>query len=164
MRYQGTKDQLAADLAAHGFQGTWEENGGKTVFRSEKGGVLNFWPNSRDKTVQVQGRGDANTLRSCMEELQEGRTPFSNPVVPGQFTTVATAAVPRAKVFLVHGHDREARDQLELVLHRLQLQPFVLQNTSGGGMTIIEALEREILADEGPQFGIVLMTPPSLPT
>jgi predicted nucleotide-binding protein len=64
------------------------------------------------------------------------------------------------KVFVVHGHDSAAREQLELIIHKLGLDPFVLQNTGGGELTIIEALEQEI----GPQsdaarFGIVLLTP-----
>lgn len=68
---------------------------------------------------------------------------------------VATTTV--AKIFLVHGHDREARDQLELVLMRLGLQPFILQNADGGSKTIIEALEQHIY--EEAAFGIVLLTP-----
>jgi predicted nucleotide-binding protein len=64
------------------------------------------------------------------------------------------------KVFIVHGHDSTAREQLELIIHRLGLDPFVLQNTGGGGLTIIEALEREIGPDPGStKFGIVLLTP-----
>ncbi|WP_373781493.1 TIR domain-containing protein, partial [Glaesserella sp.] len=45
-------------------------------------------------------------------------------------------------------------------LHKLGIEPFVLQNTSGGGLTIIEALEKEI--GQNPtdvMFGIVLLTP-----
>ena len=63
-------------------------------------------------------------------------------------------------MFVVHGHDTLAREQLELVLHRLGLEPFVLANTGGGGMTIIEALEQEIVKPQiRARFGIVLLTP-----
>ncbi len=41
-------------------------------------------------------------------------------------------------------------------MHKLGLEPFVLANTDGGGLTIIEALEAEIT---GTAFGIVLLTP-----
>lgn len=84
---------------------------------------------------------------------------------PAPVTAVAIAPDTGKKgknvrVFIVHGHDEVAREQLELVLHKLGLEPFVLANTGGGGMTLIEALENEI----GPggdrcRFGIVLMTP-----
>lgn len=62
-------------------------------------------------------------------------------------------------IFVVHGHDVAAREQLELVLHKLGLQPFVLQNTGGGGLTIIESLEQMIGKNAKSSFGIVLLTP-----
>ena len=62
-------------------------------------------------------------------------------------------------IFVVHGRDYEARDQLELVLRRLGLEPFVLQVTGGGGDTLIEALERMIGKSAQSSFGIVLVTP-----
>ena len=62
-------------------------------------------------------------------------------------------------IFVVHGRDHEARDQLELVLRRLGLEPFVLQITGGGGDTLIEALERMIGKLAQSAFGIVLVTP-----
>jgi predicted nucleotide-binding protein len=64
------------------------------------------------------------------------------------------------RVFVVHGHDHTAREQLELVLHRLGLDPFVLANTGGGGLSLAEALEKEIGPRPGQcRFGIVLLTP-----
>ena len=64
------------------------------------------------------------------------------------------------KIFVVYGHDETAREQLELVLRRLNLDPFVLDNTAGSGLTIIEALEKEVLSPRGgKRFGIVLLTP-----
>jgi predicted nucleotide-binding protein len=62
-------------------------------------------------------------------------------------------------IFVVHGRDHDARDQLELVLRRLGLAPFVLQVTGGGGDTLIEALERMIGKSVQSAFGIVLVTP-----
>ncbi len=60
---------------------------------------------------------------------------------------------------MVHGRDTNARDQLELILRRLGLEPFVLQVTGGGGDTLIEALERMIGKTGQSSFGIVLATP-----
>jgi len=65
-------------------------------------------------------------------------------------------------IFVVHGRDHDARDQLELVLRRLGLEPFVLQVTAGGVDTLIEALERMIGKTAQSAFGIVLMTPDDL--
>jgi predicted nucleotide-binding protein len=69
---------------------------------------------------------------------------------------------PKSSIFVVHGRDSEARDQLELVLHRLGLEPYVLQITGGGGDTLIEALERMIGKTAQSAFGIVLVTPDDL--
>jgi predicted nucleotide-binding protein len=75
----------------------------------------------------------------------------------------APAAVPAGSaIFVVHGRDTESRDQLELVLRRLGLEPFVLQVTGGGGDTLIEALERMIGKSAQSSFGIVLVTPDDL--
>ena len=63
---------------------------------------------------------------------------------------------PNTKIFVVYGHDSEARDQLELLLRKLGLTPLFLDSLPSGGKTIIEKLERYI-----PQanYGIVLLTP-----
>lgn len=75
---------------------------------------------------------------------------------------VAAPAAADSTIFVVHGRDHEARDQLELVLRRLGLAPFVLQVTGGGGDTLIEALERMIGKSAQSSFGIVLATPDDL--
>jgi predicted nucleotide-binding protein len=62
-------------------------------------------------------------------------------------------------IFVVHGRDQESRDQLELVLRRLRLEPFVLQVSGGGGDTLIEVLEKMIGKAAQSAFGIVLLTP-----
>ncbi len=67
-----------------------------------------------------------------------------------------------SQIFLVHGRDHDARDQLELVLRRLGLEPFILQVTGGGGDTLIEALKRMIGKSAKCAFGIVLVTPDDL--
>jgi predicted nucleotide-binding protein len=62
-------------------------------------------------------------------------------------------------IFVVHGRDIDARDQLDLILRKLGLEPFILQGTGGGGDTLIEALERMIGKTAQSAFGIVLVTP-----
>ena len=78
-------------------------------------------------------------------------------VTPLSPASVVAPAVPAAqsKVFIVYGHDIQAREQLELLLRRLQLEPIVLQNIPGSGDTLIEKLEKLTGAD----FACVLLTP-----
>jgi predicted nucleotide-binding protein len=75
---------------------------------------------------------------------------------------IAAPIAADSVIFVVHGRDETARDQLELILMRLGLQPFVLQVTGGGGDTLIEALERMIGKSAQSSFGIVLVTPDDL--
>jgi predicted nucleotide-binding protein len=148
-RFKGSIDDLKIRLELAGLAGKWADEGkSKYSFRSEDGGILNFW--SSTGTIQLQGKEDA---KAELEAAIFGAAPIAERVV---------AAVPprdNRQIFIVHGHDSEARDQLELALRRLGLEPFVLMNTSGGGKTIIEALEGKIGRDYSSDFGIVLMTP-----
>ena len=59
------------------------------------------------------------------------------------------------RVFAVYGHDTAARNDLELILRRVQVTPIILQNIPGVGETLIEKLESLTDAD----FACVLLTP-----
>lgn len=141
-KFHGELAELKAAVAATGRVGEWSEGkSGCHSFRSRAGEIVNWWPSKG--TVQFQG-ANQDQFKS---EL---------PVALGNPPPVAD--VPEvAKIFVVHGHDRDARDQLELILLRLGLQPFILQNSDGGGKTIVEALEQSIYKEAA--FGIVLLTP-----
>jgi predicted nucleotide-binding protein len=151
-KFEDTIEELQALVKAAGLKGKWEDDGqGKHTFRSGDGGVLNWWPSKG--TVQLQGQ-------------EKAKAKLNKAIAGDAGTTVGEVAkadppsphVPK-HIFIVHGHDSDARDQLELALHRLGLKPFILMNSSGGGKTIIEALEGQIGRDFTSDFGIVLMTP-----
>ena len=140
-------DALKDRIRASGVQGEWsEEPGGKYVFRSRERGVLNYWP--AKGTIQYQGKPEA---QAPLKAILNGAQPAAVPL------PVAAAKDARTKIFIVHGHDTHALEQLELILRRLGLDPFILQNNDGGGNTIIEALEQQIYQEAA--FGIILMTP-----
>ena len=162
MKHNGSLESLRDTILACGCNIS-EENELDNFYqiKTKEGAIINWYQSTG--TLQFQGKkapkeklkndwatytGDSNQTSVLSQEAP------STPVSP---TNVNTAS---KKVFVVHGHDSIAREQLELVLHKLGLNPFVLANTGGGGLTIIEALEKEI----GPKpdqarFGIVLMTP-----
>ena len=60
------------------------------------------------------------------------------------------------RVFVVYGHDKTARDQLEAMLRRWKIEPLILDQLPSQGQTIIEKLEA---ASKDADFGIVLATP-----
>ncbi|MDC9003766.1 TIR domain-containing protein [Mycobacterium marinum] len=60
------------------------------------------------------------------------------------------------KVFVVYGHDMDARTQLEAMLRRWDLEPILLDQLTTEGDTLIEKLERSM---NEAVFAVVLVTP-----
>lgn len=110
-------------------------------------------------TLQFQGKEPGKTELTTGIEAAISNQRTNRVMTP---ISVSTALQPedKKKVFIVYGHDDAAREQLELVIMKLGLDPFVLANTSGSGLTIIESLEKEIVTGNNRcSFGIVLLTP-----
>lgn len=160
MKHTGSLEDLLTTINGCGFtaEQVLEQEHGHQI-RTSEGAIVNRYPSKctlvfqgpREQRERIVGAWASYTGVVAAPVMQEV---IGEPAAP---TNPATA---NKKVFVVHGHDTGAREQLELVLHKLGLDPFVLANTGGGGLTIIEALEAEI----GPRnnqarFGIVLMTP-----
>ncbi|QLH38563.1 MAG: nucleotide-binding protein [Defluviicoccus sp.] len=154
-RFDGTLEELHALVKETGQEGQWSQpSANQHQFRSNSGAVLNWW-NTAKKTVTFQGPEPA---KSAFEAAIDAAASGDAPEKATAPVAIATSAQP-AHIFVVHGHDDTTREQLERILLILGLEPFVLQNTSGGGMTIIEALERQIGRTPEAEFGIILMTP-----
>ena len=144
-KFLGDIEELKGAVSHCNLVGEWVEEAAqkKWIFRARTGEIINWWPSKG--TLQYQGKNSGAT-EAQVTVLLDGARPAPMP-----------NANANAKIFIVHGHDRDARDQLELVLMRLKLQPFILQNSDGGGKTLIEALEKHIYGDTA--FGIILFTP-----
>jgi predicted nucleotide-binding protein len=71
------------------------------------------------------------------------------------------AAQPAAQeaIFIVYGHDTQARDELDLLLRRMGLHPVILANLPAEGDTIIEKLESYIGRGGKAVYACVLLTP-----
>jgi len=152
-KYTGSLDELKELVGGCGAEGEWTDIPYGHQFRGRDGAILNW--NPKKGRIWFQGEHEAR------ERLDRALTEAGG-TAEAEAVRRPKAAVPveRPKVFVVHGHDTTTREQLELILHRLGLEPFVLANTGGGGLTIIEALEREIVEPHiRARFGIVLLTP-----
>ena len=163
MKFKGTREEFKQIVDTCGFSGEWHEKEGMIQFKANNEGIVNLFSNG---TVQIQGKQEGK------DEINDILTPMlaqSSKVVINKLSSVkenptevhqTDIAKDKLKVFVVYGHDNAAREQLELILMKLGLDPFVLSNTSGHGLTIIESLEREIVSGEDRcEFGIVLLTP-----
>lgn len=146
LRFHGTHQELKDKLLPLDLEGEWEPQP-NSVWRfrcRDRAGLL--WSQTKG-TIWFDGPEPAKARLAGRAEAAFGDgAPAAPPANDGT-------------IFVVHGRDHDARDQLELVLRRLGLSPFVLQVTGGGGDTLIEALERMIGKSAQSSFGIVLVTP-----
>lgn len=71
----------------------------------------------------------------------------------------AQIASPTRRVFVVHGHDGEAKESVARFLEKLELQPIILHEQPNQGRTIIEKFE---VSSKDVAFAIVLLTPDDL--
>jgi hypothetical protein len=91
-----------------------------------------------------------------------GQAPAANdpPAAPtGEVAERRRALGIDRRVFIVYGHDIDARNGLELLLHRMGMEPIVMANLPAGGETIIEKLERYLGTPGQIGFACVLLTP-----
>ncbi len=172
MEFYGEFSDLEILVSGLGYTGQWDDDNGKKVFRSKDKAILNWWPWPSTGTLQIQGpEVPRDKFREALRKALCGDPSASDPSASTEQTAAIEGPSPAIdatnssdgepkQIFVVYGHDEAARDQLELVLRRLGLEPFVLGITSGDGLTIIEALEKQILSpNESDRFGIVLLTP-----
>lgn len=138
-----TLEEIKERLNATGYKITDEKrlpnNTGSQV-RLASGQIVNAFDKG---TWNVQGKNP-----------EEVRAILDDGIGSAPVCAVETAAPD--KVFVVYGHDRSARDQLEAMLRRWRLEPLILDQLPSEGQTIIEKLE-SITANAN--FGVVLATP-----
>ena len=109
------------------------KNNQATVLTVGNGCIINCWDSGK---VNTQGK---NTVE--IDQLLTGK--------------IATPTLNK-KVFVVYGHDNNARTQLEAMLRRWDLEPLIIDQLASKGQTIIEKLEEYT---GQANFGIVLATP-----
>ncbi len=161
MKFEGTIDDLKTVVTGMGRNiNSCTDKRNMHQIKTKEGETLNLHSTG---TLQVQGSPALKSKFESDYEEYNGNSHIPVPCgEPSPFETISTSspAIEQKEVFIVHGHDDTSREQLELILHKLGLQPFVLANTGGQGLTIIEALESKIGSNStSTAFGIVLMTP-----
>lgn len=120
-----------------------KRNGNETgyVIRFTTGEIVNVFDNG---TITPQGRNQ-DSVRAIL----------------GIESTSGTAsAVPLGSsrnVFVVYGHDAQARTQIEAMLRRWDLEPLILDQLPSEGQTVIEKLEKYTQSEVS--FAVVLATP-----
>ena len=136
MAFNLSLEQVKSLLANAGYIVLEEKRLGNnlaTTLKLQNGCVVNCWDKG---TVNCQGKN-----ASAIESL---------------FCQDIHDKVQNRRVFVVYGHDGNARTQLEAMLRRWDLEPLILDQLISSGQTIIEKLEEYT---KQANFGIVLATP-----
>jgi len=107
--------------------------------------------NGPDKFNEMMGKllGALRGAADILEDDQFGET------LPAGSGSVEQAAHTSNKVFIVHGHDAEAKNELEIFVREIGLDPIVLHRQPDEGQTIIEKFEKH--SDVG--YAFVILTP-----
>jgi predicted nucleotide-binding protein len=140
-------DEIKACLQAASLQVAQESdlpNGTGTQLRLQNGAIVNSYHTGK---FNVQGKNQ--------EPVKECLGVPAPQAIAGNGAAAAAKPV-LSKVFVVYGHDKGARTELEAMLRRWKLEPMILDQLPSEGQTIIEKLESTI-ADVN--FAVVLATP-----
>lgn len=141
------KEQVKELLLNNGFQISEEKRAGNnlcTVYRLSTGCIVNCWDTGK---VNCQGKNITDVESLLLQ---------SNVISAPQVNVRPVAPIRNKKVFVVYGHDMNARTQLEAMLRRWELEPLILDQLVSSGQTVIEKLEEYTSQAD---FGIVLATP-----
>jgi predicted nucleotide-binding protein len=132
-----------AEGAIHKLFGTDSAPGGKFT----KGNQITLIGNGADKFYHAMSFW-LGALRAVLDILEEDT--FGELVghasAPGNYSN---------KMFVVHGHDELAKNELEILIGELGFEPVVLHRQPDEGQTIIEKFEKH--GDVG--FVFILLTP-----
>lgn len=94
-------------------------------------------------------------IKECESQIQEATTKPEAPTPNNPQTPM-----DKSKVFIVHGHDGEAKQAVARFVEKIGLEAIILHEQANSGKTIIEKIE----ANSNVGFGIVLYTPCDLGT
>jgi len=141
-----TIEELKSLLSNKGYSiNTEKEVPNGHLIKMTNGATITCFKNGK---ILVQGKSE---IKSEMESAIGLSKPESNVKI-----TSEPVGNKSNEVFVVYGHDIEARNQLEAMLRRWGLEPLILDQLPSEGQTIIEKLENYT---QRCKFGIVLATP-----
>lgn len=121
-----------------------------------------WWAEGREALKQDWEAGDFDTWLKNTHHLRAFGVSFLRANVEKMIpaNTQPTAAAPTSastdKVFLVHGRDDAAKNEVALFLRAIGLHPIILHLQPNGGRHLLTKFMEE---SEGAGFAVVLMTP-----
>jgi predicted nucleotide-binding protein len=129
---------------------------GPVILRTDLGGRGGHY-DDRYEAIQYVTEGMAQALallRQAIRSLEE-EIEFATPPQFAEFAATAARQVSR-KIFLVHGRDDAAKNEVALFIRAIGLEPIILHLRPNGGRHLLTKFTEE---SEGAGFAVVLMTP-----
>lgn len=108
-----------------------------------------------DYNSQAEYLNNIQNCRKLLEGFIEQLEMFAQSSSQQVTTQKVRSAELSKRIFIVHGHDDQAKSELTLVISRLGLEPIILHEQANEGMTIIEKLEKH--SDVG--YAFIILTP-----
>lgn len=90
-----------------------------------------------------------------IEEVQDYWEQDAAGSEPGQTSKGTSASAQRKNVFIIHGHDSGAKEELARFLSKLDLNPIILHEQANEGRAVIEKFEKHATVS----YAIALITP-----
>ncbi|MDN7820898.1 nucleotide-binding protein [Burkholderia vietnamiensis] len=97
-------------------------------------------------------------LESAQRALQQDLEDAQHEAAASSDSSVVTPSALSRRVFVVHGHDGEAREMVARFLKAMDFDPVILHEQANQGGTVIEKFE----ANSDVGFAVVLLTPDDL--
>lgn len=100
----------------------------------------------------------ANRAQDITDEIILGQVGFKKKI--NQKKIEATEVKSNKKVFIVHGHDSGLKNDIDIFLRNIGLEPIVLHRQADEGLTIIEKFEKH----SDVVYAFILLTPDDIAT
>jgi predicted nucleotide-binding protein len=140
------------DIAVIDFQLSQEEGNPRLVGRAIRPDV---------PTIIIMDSPSPDLIRGCFRRIPGYPDPAVDVIGKSEGATALVAAIRRAltpRVFVAHGHDPGAKEEVLRLLRSFKLRPVVLSEEANAGRTIIEKIEDY----SDVAFAIILLTPDDL--
>jgi len=149
-----TIDELKSYLAS--CNSTYDEKDIQhgTQLRCHTGEVFTVY-----NTGKVVPGGTQTQLTANVVELQKTKSAIPAKPKPVVLKSDVSDTAKGRDVFIVYGRDTDARDQLELILRRMGMNPVILSQLPAAGDKLIEKLESYVGQKGNVAYACVLVTP-----
>jgi hypothetical protein len=144
---------LAFDIGIESNYDQWRSRVSQFLTHAVSPEIAGEFETISDPSWPLRRASQIGMLEGLVQKiLQQDRSVYGLASPAGQ---VAQAVSLSRKVFVVHGHDTEAKESVARFIERLGLEPIILHEQPSSGRTLIEKFE--VFADVG--FAVVLLTP-----